>query len=225
MFNQSGSGTMSDGIVNTLTGVDYPDHQTVGRLHLSLIKAAFACDYTRVATFMWSAGTNWVQFPTTYNGATIPNQTGAMTAHHPPSHTQNAATESWLDQINIFYSQQTSAALQEFDAAMSDVDGNSILDNTVVVYVTEVSVAWNHNFLSMPLLIFGGKNTRIKGGTFLKVTGGQLQVQGPTGAGSGTGNRPFNDAWLALAPIFGVNLTALGNQGSQYTGPLPGIIT
>ena len=39
----------------------------------------------------------------------------------------------------------------------------------------------------------------------------------------GTGNRPVNDAWLALAPIFGVNLDSLGNP-SQYTGPLPGLV-
>ncbi len=48
----------------------------------------------------------------------------------------------------------------------------------------------------MPLILFGGKNTGLKGGTFLKVTGGSLARQ--TG---GTGNRPFNDMWLALAPI------------------------
>jgi hypothetical protein len=39
-----------------------------------------------------------------------------------------------------------------------------------------------------------------------------------------TGNRPWNDMWLALAPIFGVNLTSLGNS-MQSTGPLPGLVT
>ena len=67
--------------------------------------------------------------------------------------------------------------------------------------------------------MFGGKNTRLNGGTFLKVTGGQLATQ--TG---GTGNRPLNDIWMGLTPIFGVTLPSLGAP-TQYTGALPGIIT
>jgi hypothetical protein len=71
----------------------------------------------------------------------------------------------------------------------------------------------------MPLIIFGGKNTKVNGGTFLEVTGGSLA--GQTG---GNSNRPFNDVWLALAPIFGVTMTSLG-ASSQYTGPLPGVFS
>jgi hypothetical protein len=71
----------------------------------------------------------------------------------------------------------------------------------------------------MPLIVFGGKNTGVNGGTFLKVTGGPLPQQN-----GGTGNRPFNDLWLALAPKFGVTWDKLG-ASSQYTGPLPGIFT
>ena len=67
----------------------------------------------------------------------------------------------------------------------------------------------------MPVIVFGGKNTKLNGGTFLKVQGGSLLAQ--TG---GTGNRPFNDLWLALAPAFGVSLTSLGDQ-TQYTGSAP----
>ena len=54
-------------------------------------------------------------------------------------------------------------------------------------------------------------------GAFLKVQGGPL----PTQNGTSTGNRPFNDLWLALAPVFGVSLSSLGDK-TQYTGPLPG---
>ena len=58
----------------------------------------------------------------------------------------------------------------------------------------------------------------MRGGTFLKVTGGTLATQ--TG-GSGS-NRPFNDMWLALLPIFGVSMARLGAT-NQSTGPLAGI--
>ena len=54
----------------------------------------------------------------------------------------------------------------------------------VVAYLAE-----NHD---LPLV---NVQILLKGGTYLKVTGGSLAPQS-----GGTGNRPFNDVWLALAP-------------------------
>jgi hypothetical protein len=108
--------------------------------------------------------------------------------------------------------------LQEF-ATTPDIDGNMLLDNTIVVYVTEVARAFDSLQQNVPVILFGGKNTGLAGGTFLKVQDGTLPTQ--TG---GTGNRPFNDLWLALAPAFGVSLTSLG-ASTQYTGPLPGVFS
>jgi hypothetical protein len=195
-------------------------HQDVAINQLRLIKAAFACDLVRVATFMYSAGTNWVVFPSTFQGASIGasalGNNGQSTPHHPPSHATDTQTHGWLNQINTFYSTITSQVLQEF-ASTPDVDGNMLLDNTIVVYVTEVARAYDHNQQNMPVLLFGGKNTGVNGGTYLKVTGGSLPLQN-----GGTGNRPFNDMWLALAAKFGVNWNSLGDP-TQFSGPLPGI--
>jgi uncharacterized protein DUF1552 len=225
-YSNTSSGKQGSGSVySDLGGVDYfvPNQPTshphidLGQTQLRLIKAAFLCDLTRVATFMWSAGTNWVVFPGTFQGATIAGNPQS-TPHHPPSHAGDSATNAWLNQIDQLYSASTATILQEF-ATTPDIDGNMLLDNTVVVYLTEVARAADHNQQNMPLLIFGGKNTKVKGGTYLKVTGGSLSAQ--TG---GSGNRPFNDVWLALAPVFGVTMNSLG-AASQYTGPLPGIFS
>jgi hypothetical protein len=214
-----GSGTT----YTTLSGVDYyvpgqpssHPHADLGQMQLRLIKAAFACDLTRVATFMWAPGTSWVQFPGTFQGATI--QGNLISApHHAVAQSDDPATHAWLNQIDQFYSAATSTVLQEL-ATTPDIDGNMLIDNTIVVYVTEVARAVDSNQQNMPVLVFGGKNTKVNGGTFLKVQGGSLPTQ--TG---GTGNRPFNDLWLALAPVFGVPLTSLGDK-TQYTGPLPGV--
>jgi hypothetical protein len=219
-----------------LHGVDYFDpsdpnnhpHQRLGMQQLAMIQAAFQCDFVRVATFMWSAGTNWVVFPTAFQGAML-GGAGASSPHHPPSHTTTATTMSWLAQIDTWYATQNSAFIQGLDMA-KDVDGNSLLDNTVVVYLSEIARAYDHDQRNTPVLVFGGKNTKIKGGQYLKVTDGPLpSIDGVTTANpSGNGNRPFNDLWLALAPIFGVNLPSLGTvSGStiQHTGPLPGLVS
>jgi hypothetical protein len=235
-FSEVGGPQSSDNASTDLSGVDYyipnmPNshpHLDLGLTQLRLIKTAFACDYVRVATFMWSAGTNWVVFPGTFQGATIAGNRQS-TPHHPPSHSGDAATNNWLNQINAFYSNATATALQEF-VNQPDVDGGKLIDNTIIVYLTEVAVAWNHNQQNMPLIVFGGKNTGLKGGTFLKVTGGPLPQQ--TG---GSGNRPFNDLWLTLLPKFGVDAklltnaidsgkSYLGTAGAPlYTGALPGL--
>ena len=118
-----------------LSGVDYylPNdptnhpHQALGQAQLSLIRAAFACDLVRTSTFMWSSGTNWVVFPGTFNGATIKGNLQS-TPHHPPSHSDpsgDTMTRDWLNQINLFYSQQTATALQAFDST-TDIDGNTL---------------------------------------------------------------------------------------------------
>ena len=86
---QAGTG----GGLQHLSGVDYyvadqptsHPHLDLGQTQLRLIKAAFACDLVRVATFMWSSGTNWVVFPGTFQGATIQGSRQS-TPHHPPSH-------------------------------------------------------------------------------------------------------------------------------------------
>ena len=65
---------------------------------------------------------------------------------------------------------------------------------------------------------FGGRNTGLRGGTFLKIKDGTL----PSLDFQTMTNRPFNDFWLALAPAFGVDLKTLGNS-TQYTGALPGV--
>jgi hypothetical protein len=235
-FSQVSGKQESNGVSTDLPGVDYyvpnmPDshpHRDLGLTQLRLIKTAFACDYARVATFMWSAGTNWVVFPGSFQGATIAGNLQS-TPHHPPSHTSNASTTAWLNQINAFYSNTTALALKEF-VDQPDLDGGKLIDNTIIVYLTEVARAYDHNQQNMPVIVFGGKNTGLKGGTYLKVTGGQLSQQ--TG---GTGNRPFNDLWLALMPKFGVDGSMLtkaidgvkyssGVAGAPlYTGPLPGL--
>jgi hypothetical protein len=242
MFAQTGVGATGPAVtppsgVSALSGVDYyiagdptsHPHQVLGRTQLEIIKAAFLCDLVRVGTFMWASGTSNVLFPTTFDGAVLPVYAPMLASPHyaplsvDPASTIGTATLAWAAAIDRFYSDQTSQALQAFDAA-TDLDGNTLLDNTVVAYVNDESTRWDHGQLNMPLIVLGGKNTRIKGGTFLKVTGGSLRKQIDLETQGGTGNRPFNDFWLALAPIFGVTLPSLGSQ-AQYTGPLPGFVT
>ena len=213
-------------ISTTLPGLDYytpdePDnhpHQAVGRAHLALIKAAFACDLTRVATFSWASGTSWVSFPGLFDGAQLPG--GLESApHHGIIHTDSAQVRDWISKIDTFYARETARALQDLDG-QRDTDGNTLLDNTVAAYVSECAEQLGHGSTDIPFLVFGGRNTRIQGGKLLKVTDGPLASAANN---TTTGNRPTNDVWLALAPTFGVALDGLG-AAKQFTGPLAGLV-
>jgi hypothetical protein len=178
-----------------------PFHAEVGQLHLALVRTAFQCDLTRTATFMWSPGTNHVVFGGLYPGM-------ATSEHHPPSHSTAPEEISALVAIDTWYSQRTSESLQQW-AKVPDPGGQgSLLDGTVVVYLSEIARGYDHDFKNTPLVLFGGPGVRLAGNRFLSLAS----------------NRPTNDLWLALSQVFDVNLTRLG-AAQQFTGPLPGLLS
>jgi hypothetical protein len=151
-------------------------HERIGKAHAAVILAAFQCDIIRVATFQWSPGTNHVSFKGRY-----PAEPERSFMHHPMSHrigsqsffngppqtgtSPDASLYQFLVSINTWYNEKTCEILQSFKAA-KDGWGNSILDYTVVPYVTEVGDP-SHARGPKASLIFGGKALGMKGGQFL----------------------------------------------------------
>lgn len=155
-------------------------HERIGKAHAAVILAAFQCDIIRVATFQWSPGTNHVSFKGRY-----PAEPERSFMHHPMSHrigspsffngapqtgtSPDASLYQFLVSINTWYNEKTADILQSFKDA-KDAWGNSILDHTVVPYVTEVGDP-SHSRGPKASLIFGGKALGMKGGQFLNFEG------------------------------------------------------
>jgi hypothetical protein len=189
-------------------------HQQIGELHMSIIRAAFVCDLTRVATFQWSPGTNHIAF----KGIHPANPNGIYT-HHPVSHqvgdseifetdpTKRSANVQFLGNVEIWYNTRMSELVNLLKST-KDIYGNALLDNTVVPYLSEVSRA-THARDNLPISIFGGKNLGFKGGQFLAFP-----------------NRPFTDVWLSILEAFGLPasmLTGATILNSPRQGALPGV--
>jgi hypothetical protein len=174
-------------------------HEMIGKLHFEVIKAAFTCDLTRVVTFQWSPGTNHVAFAGFY-----PPDMTAVKMHHPLSHEfNNPNAPEFLTRIDTWYSERTSGFLQALMNTKGP-DGLSLMENTLVPYVTEVARA-DHSFNDAPFVIFGGPGTRLK-------QGGVLKKFNP--------KRGPNDMWLACAQMLDMpSLTTLGDS-NMYKGPL-----
>lgn len=177
---------------------DDETHAMIGKLHFDVIRAAFQCDLTRVVTFQWSPGTNHVSFQGLY-----PGEPESIKMHHPLSHELgDPRATDFLVNVDTWYSERTAALLQSLRDT-PDLAGGSLLDNTLIPYVTEVARA-DHSFDDAPFVLFGGPGVRLQGG--------RLKRYSP--------RRPVNDMWLACAQALDVpDLTALGER-EMYTGAL-----
>jgi hypothetical protein len=137
-------------------------HQTVAKAHMDVLKAAFVCDVVRVATFQYSPGTNHVGFKGLH-----PTD-DAVYQHHPLSHdtsTANtikgttpeglAAADRFLFNVQLWYFQRHAETLAAWKSTV-DGCGNSLLDFTVVPFLTEVR-ATGHERDNMAAMLIGGK--------------------------------------------------------------------
>lgn len=164
----------------------------LGRLHLGVIRAAFQCDITRVATFQWSSAVDKVAFQ-----GLFPRDPDGAYLHHPMSHRVSipptvppgaGSFESdvfeFLGNVGTWYNQRTAEALAELKAT-KDVFGNPLLDHTIVPYVTDTA-NFSHMRDPLPALIFGGRALGMRGGFYSKLSP----------------SRTFNDVWFTLAQAY-----------------------
>jgi hypothetical protein len=180
--------------------IDALEHTLVSREQLNIIKVGFQCDLLRAATFTFGHGNSDIQFD-----PLIPNF-GTMSGHHEISHLTDGAAADRLASIDQFYCQRVAEFLTDLKNTPED-DGTSMLDNTLVVFFSEVSVGAGHTLDRMPLTFFGGKSVGLTGGRNLKMNG-----------------RYMNDIWASTLHAFGVNLPADNKFGGYnvwngVTGP------
>jgi hypothetical protein len=174
------------------TTEDGPTHARVAKAHMDILKAAMICDLIRVGTFQYSPGTNHVSFKGMY-----PGEADTIYMHHPLSHrigdgeTQAATLgkdAQFLANVLAWYYKTHADILKEWKTTL-DANGNSLLDNCVVPYVTEV-MATAHNQSNMAAMIIGGKTLGFQHGTYK------------------TGNWSINQYWGTIGQAFGLTATA-----------------
>jgi Protein of unknown function (DUF1552) len=126
---------------------------------LELIAAALACDLTRVASLQYSFGDNdnnpypWL---------------GISEGHHPLTHAPDSDNDSWEKVIKIrtWYAEKFASLLDKLDA-VKEGDG-TLLDNTLVVWGSELGISNTHSFKSTPFVIAGGAAGAIPMGRYLE---------------------------------------------------------
>lgn len=202
---------------------DSETHKAVAEAHTALLLAAFQCDIIRVATFQFSPGTNHVSFKGMW-----PSDPNRIAMHHPVSHAGaflgNASDADpsglagadkdryeFLANVQIWYNQRLADFLVKMKMA-TDAFGGSLLDHTVIPYVTEVAQS-NHSRGPKPAFLFGGAKLGLKHGgfhsfnqrpqvdLFLSCAQALLQTDDPKG---GLGAERFNQFNSNAAAIAGL---------------------
>jgi hypothetical protein len=159
-----GSAGSGSGVGDPSAGAtdDAPNLMLVGAAHFAVLKAAFICDLLRCGTLLWAPGTNHVGFKGLQPGST------ATFKHHPQSHRVTTtdtlasstvggliASAQFLLNAQLWFFARQAENLKDWKASI-DGFGNSLLDHTVVPFVTEV-LASGHERSRMPAMIIGGK--------------------------------------------------------------------
>ncbi|HEV3342948.1 MAG TPA: DUF1552 domain-containing protein [Pirellulales bacterium] len=163
-------------------GVDAPagiptDYAEYVQLMYDLLLLAFQSDSTRVGTLLLA-----------HDGSNRPfEDIGIFEGHHDLTHHQNRA--DWIQkvtEIDLWYARQFAKFLTRLRET-TDVDGQSLLNNSMIVYGGGNADANRHTHSNLPIVLAGAGGGSLKTGRYVK-----------------HGSKPVSNLFLGLADRCGL---------------------
>jgi hypothetical protein len=128
---------------------------------MELLVAALRCDLTRIASLQLRVGEN-DGYPYRFIG--VENE------HHGTSHETTADRLEELAKIYTWYADRFAHLLELLDAVPEG--SGTMLDNTLVIWGSEIGTGWSHDFANVPFVVAGGGAGGVQTGRYLKVPKG-----------------------------------------------------
>lgn len=127
---------------------------------MDLIAASLACDLTRVASLQYTVGDNDYG---TYSWLGITRE-----GHHPLTHAGDSDVQAKEDLTKIYtwYAERFAYLLDKLDAVKEG--SGTLLDNTLVIWGSELGKGNSHSFDNTPFVVAGGAGGRVRTGRFLQ---------------------------------------------------------
>ena len=174
---------------------DNDAYPVLGKLQMDLLAMALACDLTRVASLQW----------TTVQTGKVFSWLGQTQIHHELSHAggSDPVARAQLVDIGRWHAEQLAYLLSKL-AAMPEGDG-TVLDNTVLLWCTDIAEGHTHARRDMPYLIAGDAGGYYQSGRVVSYQGAW-----------------HNDLLVSLCRAMGVGVSTFGNP-AYCTGELPGL--
>ncbi len=182
-------GDLPDPPVDAPAGIpaNYGDHMD---LMFDLLAMAFETDSTRVSTLLLAGDGSNRAYP----------QIGIPEGHHYCSHHRNnEELMEKIGQIDLYYMERFARFLQKLDEK-KDLDGKSILHNSMIVYGCGNSDGNRHTHDNLPIVLAGAAGGSLSPGRYLKL-----------------GSKPMSNLFLSLTDRMGV-------QGVERIGDSSGRI-
>lgn len=167
----------------------------ISRLQIDLLVLAMACDLTRVGSVQYSNAKNHIRFPWLESLGD-----GHQLSHAGPTNT--SAHEEWIAR-DRWFANQFNYLLTKLDSVQEG--SGTMLDNTVVLWINELSQGNTHSHKNMPFVLAGG------GGDYFDV--GQYIDYGDVS---------HSDLLVSIQNCFGIDSEVFGDP-RFCTGPLSGI--
>ncbi|MEM9103447.1 MAG: DUF1552 domain-containing protein [Pseudomonadota bacterium] len=169
------------------------NYEIIGDLQADLAVLSLQCGMSRVATINWSHSVS-------------PNRidnVGGGVANHDASHS-NGSPE-WIA-IKAWYMQKIADLINKMKAT-PDTNGNTLLDNTIIMHVTELGHSNFHDHNNMAFFLAGGGAGTLTPGRLLNFNG-----------------ESHAKILVALANTAGIEIDQYGDHGGQGNGALPGLL-
>jgi hypothetical protein len=187
----------SDGPPGSVTtGAKVPEK---GQIMTDLLVAALACDLTRVGSIQWSDSEAkfLLGFLKDSSGASLKDH------HHGYQHDRGFQPQA-LELIYHFYTEKLAYLLQKLDSVK---EGNgTLLDNTLVISVSEIQAPADHAQNNMPFILAGKAGGKLAGKRWLKVP-----------------SQPHNNLLVSILNLFDIPDTRFGHR-DFCTGALSGLV-
>ena len=170
-----------------------------GKLQMDLAAAALACDQTRILTFQWS----YAESEHLFQFLSLSGN------HHAISHdfATSGANYTAYNRIQTWYAEQLAYFLDKLDSYQEGE--RTLLDNTLVLWATEIGESSQHDLMLMPYVLAGSAGGKIRTGRFIDY---------------GTTRHDNNKLLISMAHAMGAeDLTSFGDA-SGATGPLPSLV-
>ncbi len=167
------------------------------RAQMDLMVAAFACDITQVGSIQCSTSVNALRF-------TFMEELAADEGHA-LSHAgdSNEVKQDRWERMLRWFSEQFAYLLQKLDGVQEGA--GTMLDNTLVVWVNEISRGNTHAHTNMPFLLAGGAGGALRTDRYLKYAGD-----------------PHNNLLVSIMNMMGVEGSVFGDP-RFCSGPLSGL--
>lgn len=172
-----------------------PAHEEHLRLMYDLLLLAFQTDMTRVFTFM--VAREYSEMVYTQLGHTDP--------YHPLTHHRGDPNRKrQAGEIDIFHAKMFGEFLDKMEAT-KDIDGSSILDNSMMVYGAGMGDADVHNQWNIPVALLGGASGKL------------FKRSGHIEYNEGT---PLANLHVTMLNSFGIETESFGGELGISSGPL-----